>query len=48
MKKVAIVGSGISGLACAVALKEKGVDFLVFEKGPAAGGSCSRKRRTGS
>jgi oxygen-dependent protoporphyrinogen oxidase len=36
--KVAIVGSGVSALACAVALKEKGVPFTVFESGPAVGG----------
>lgn len=31
-KKIAIVGGGISALACAVDLKEKGFDFTVFEK----------------
>ena len=30
--KAAIVGSGTSACACAVRLKEKGVDFTVFEK----------------
>ena len=35
---VAIVGAGVSALACAVALKEKGLPFTVFESGPAAGG----------
>lgn len=38
MKKTAIIGSGISGLACAVSLKEKGLDFTVFEKEDLAGG----------
>ncbi len=38
MKKIAIVGSGISALACAVNLKEKGLDFTVFEKENRAGG----------
>ncbi len=38
MKTVAIVGGGISALACAVSLKEKGVDFKVFEKESAVGG----------
>ena len=47
MKKVAIVGSGISGLACAVALKEKGVDFIVFEKEPAAGGKLLTEKADG-
>ena len=47
MKKVAIVGSGISGLACAVALKEEGVDFMVLEKGPAAGGKLLTEKADG-
>jgi len=38
MKKIAIVGGGISALACAVNLKEKGFDFTVFEKENYAGG----------
>ena len=37
-KKIAIVGGGISALACAVNLKEKGYDFTVFEKESSAGG----------
>lgn len=37
-KKIAIVGGGISALACAVALKEKGFDFTLFEKENAVGG----------
>ena len=47
MKKVAIVGSGISALACAVALKEEGVDFLVLEKGPAPGGKLLTEKVDG-
>ena len=31
-KKIAIVGGGISALACAVDLKEKGFDFTLFER----------------
>src|SRR3989304_3379538 len=38
MKKTAIVGGGISALACAVNLKEKGLDFTVFEKEGSVGG----------
>lgn len=38
MKRTAIVGSGISALACAVSLKEKGLDFTVFEKEEISGG----------
>lgn len=38
MKRVAIVGSGISACACAVSLKEKGIDFTIFEKEASPGG----------
>jgi protoporphyrinogen/coproporphyrinogen III oxidase len=38
MKKIAIVGGGISALACAVNLKDKGFDFTIFEKENYAGG----------
>jgi protoporphyrinogen/coproporphyrinogen III oxidase len=38
MKRVAIVGSGISALACAVVLQENNVDFTIFEKSPVPGG----------
>lgn len=38
MKKVAIIGGGISALACAVTLKENGVDFSLFEKDEKLGG----------
>ncbi len=37
-KKVCIIGSGISALACAVELKEAGIDFKIFEKDNEAGG----------
>ncbi|MBM4314236.1 MAG: protoporphyrinogen oxidase [Deltaproteobacteria bacterium] len=36
--RVAIVGGGISALACAVDLKDRGFDFTIFEKENAAGG----------
>ena len=36
--KIAIIGGGISALACAVNLKEKGLDFTVLEKENSAGG----------
>ncbi|MBI5486982.1 MAG: protoporphyrinogen oxidase [Deltaproteobacteria bacterium] len=32
MKRVAIVGGGIAALGCAVALKERGLPFTIFEK----------------
>ncbi|MHB8770410.1 MAG: protoporphyrinogen oxidase [Syntrophales bacterium] len=38
LKKTAIVGGGISALACAVDLKEKGLDFTLFEKEQSVGG----------
>lgn len=36
--RVAIIGGGVSALACAVDLKEKGFDFTIFEKEKTAGG----------
>jgi protoporphyrinogen/coproporphyrinogen III oxidase len=47
MKRVAIVGSGISGLTCAVALQEKGIDFTVFEKESDPGGKLKTEKRDG-
>ncbi|MGD0229452.1 MAG: protoporphyrinogen oxidase [Syntrophorhabdales bacterium] len=47
MKKVAIVGGGISACACAVALKEQGVDVVIFEKGPLAGGKLLTEKVDG-
>lgn len=44
MKKVAIVGGGISAFACAVALKEKGIEFKLFEKEPRPGGKLMTDR----
>ena len=41
---VAIIGGGISALACAVDLKEKGFDFTVFEKENSAGGKLVTER----
>ena len=38
MKRVAIIGSGISACACGVVLKERGIDFTIFEKEPIPGG----------
>lgn len=44
MKKVAIVGGGISAFACAVALKERGIDFTLFEKEARPGGKLMTER----
>ena len=38
MKRVAVIGSGVSACACAVALKERDIDFTMFEKEPVPGG----------
>jgi oxygen-dependent protoporphyrinogen oxidase len=38
MKRVAIIGSGVSACACAVVLKERGIDFTIFEKEAVPGG----------
>ncbi len=38
IKRIAIIGSGISSLACAVVLKEAGFDFVIFEKEKNIGG----------
>ncbi|MHB9097448.1 MAG: protoporphyrinogen oxidase [Syntrophales bacterium] len=44
MKRTAIIGGGISALACAVDLREKGSDFVLFEKEAAVGGKlCTEK-----
>lgn len=38
MKKVAVIGAGISGLVCAYELAKQNVDVKVFEKGDVSGG----------
>lgn len=47
MKKIAIIGAGISGLTCAQLLKEKN-DVIVFEKASEPGGLIRCKRVQGS
>ena len=47
MKHVAIVGSGISACACAASLKQKGIEFTVFEKEPVAGGKLLTEKLEG-
>jgi len=44
MKKIAIIGGGISALACAVSLKEKGLDFTVLKRKSRPGENSSRKK----
>ena len=40
MKRVAIVGAGVIGLACAYALRRRGWDVVLLDRGP-PGGACS-------
>ncbi len=46
-KRVAIVGAGISGLACARALADHGFAVTVFEKSRGAGGRMATRRTPG-
>lgn len=38
IRKVAVIGSGISGVAAAAHLLKEGLDVTVFERNKAAGG----------
>ncbi|MDG6905390.1 MAG: FAD-dependent oxidoreductase [Nitrososphaerota archaeon] len=42
MKRVAIIGGGISGLSCAYQLSKKGVEFKLFERNQETGGRIKR------
>src|SRR3982074_755856 len=42
MKKVAVIGSGFSGLACASVLAKGGFDVTVFEKNSLPGGRARK------
>lgn len=46
--KVAVIGTGISGLNTAVQLKRAGIPFVVFEKNPEVGGSWYENRYPGA
>ena len=46
--KVAVIGTGISGLNVAVQLKQAGIPFTVFEKNPEVGGSWYENRYPGA
>lgn len=46
--KVAVIGTGISGLNAAVQLKRAGIPFVVFEKNPEVGGSWFENRYPGA
>lgn len=47
MKKIAVCGAGIGGLACAVILSAKGYEVEIFEKNRTFGGKMSEYRRDG-
>ncbi len=47
MKRVAIIGAGITGLTTAFYLKRAGIDFAVFEKSDHTGGVISTKTEDG-
>ena len=44
MTRVAIIGAGISGLACARQLVKSGVSVVVFDKGRGIGGRVATRR----
>ncbi len=44
---VIIIGAGLSGLACAIAAREKGLEPLVLEAGDGIGGRMRTDRRDG-
>ena len=43
---IAIIGSGVSGLACAVKLKQAGLEPIVYDKGRNIGGRLATRRTT--
>lgn len=46
-KRIAVIGAGISGLACAYELQKKGHNVIVYEKEPRVGGRMSSKTKQG-
>jgi protoporphyrinogen oxidase len=46
-KRIAIVGAGIAGLACAHTLQNKGYDVTIFEKNGYVGGRMSSRTKDG-
>ncbi len=45
--RVAVVGAGVAGLACARTLSDHGLDVTVFDKGRRPGGRTSTRRQDG-
>ncbi len=44
MKKIAVLGAGLTGASAAASLVQQGHQVTVFDKGRAAGGRMSSKR----
>lgn len=42
--RVAVIGAGVAGLACAARLSEAGIDVAIYDKGRGPGGRCSTRR----
>lgn len=47
MRKIIIIGGGISGLSCGVYLRHNGFDVTIIEKNPNVGGFCTGWLRQG-
>ncbi len=47
MKKIAVIGSGLGGLTCAVILARRGFDVTLFERQPVVGGYAIQFKRDG-
>ncbi len=47
VRRVAVIGAGMAGLACAAALHAAGLDLTVFDKGRRAGGRTATRRVDG-
>ena len=45
MKRVIVIGAGISGLTSAILLKKDGYDVTIYEKNPYAGGFLTTWKR---
>lgn len=47
MKRIAVIGAGMAGLACARPLHDSGFDITVFDKGRGLGGRLATRRAQG-